>query len=110
MGVHLGFGEEIVVIDRPLALAAHFPGDGQQHPGDDAAPVADDIGQPVDVGHDADRGLDLGDEEILHVDDDQRRAGRIETVEHFQLAALGHDAVDNVLRHFQIVRHGSPPR
>ncbi len=100
--------EEIVVIEGPQAWPAFFLGDGQHDPDDEAAPVAHGRGEPVDIGDDVLAGLDAIDEEVLHVDDEERRLRRIETVEDVEAAALLHDPVDHVLRHGEVA-HVRPP-
>ena len=95
--------EEIIVIDRPQArttLARRHP--DERHQAAARAPLARD---PIDVGDDADHRRDLANIEILHVDHQQRRADRVEPVEHIELPALGHDAVDDIVRKAVWIAH-----
>jgi hypothetical protein len=86
---------------------------GHLNPHDRAAGLARRLCQAVDVRHDLPRRRHLhrsplGQERILHVDDDQRRALRIEPVDDIEPPAPLHHPVDDVLRELEGM-HGNIP-
>src|SRR5262245_42638927 len=100
--------EEMVVIDRPQALAALAS--RHSNPDHKAATAAQLARNAVDIGNDADDRRNLADIEILHVDYEQRGLGGIKTIEHVESAALRHHAINHILRKAIRVAHESPLR